>query len=744
VREVGPYRIRSEIARGGMGVVSLAEAPGGERVALKELVGLHSHDPMAHRRFRAEVAALRRLRHPHVVPILDAGEEGGVPWLALEFVEGGSLADRLRAGPLPVDQAIGITRQLARALDYVHQRGVLHRDLKPANVLLRGKDALLTDFGLARVYGSGLSRITHTGIFLGTPGFWPPEQARGQQDEVGAASDLYGLGGVLFACLTAQPPVQGSTLQDCLNSGLFARMRPPSELRPEVPGWLDRVCMACLALEPADRPESAAAVLAELDSAGVAAASPQASRGAGRWVAAVGVAVAAGLIGLAVWSGRGDSAAQRFALERFHAELRGGHYELAGSYLADAAALGDDGPLLEALEREAAGVIAGLEVGTAADLDAVASELAAIGSWPGAERSEALRAGLDDARALIELRRALAAVAQRACEEVDYASLDARLGDLEAEARSGHEPYVLLARVQLALRRCQLRKAEQRLGALLATVEGVPALEPPARLAAVHCALWQERAQDAQREARALLARFPASREAKLARALLAYSQGRVEDARELAGVAVQAAPDWLEGKVFGALLTFYSTDDPGHGRTWLAQARLAQPDDRFVRLAAGLAARRRLVTSPDSVAAFRASAEDADPPLLDALLLVASARTYVVGAEQEVDDALARAEACYPGNPRVSYARGQFMLMVGVRWLGQRRAQGNELCETGVQLLRDCQAEHPADFARCTALQPAELRESTPVVLAAPRGQAARTIMQILSKRANPMGIPR
>ena len=744
MRQLGRYRILSEIARGGMGVVSLAEDPGGRRVALKELMALHSREPMAHRRFQKEVEALRRLQHPHVVPILDAGEQCGVPWIALDYVEGGSLADRLRAGPLPLAEAIGIGRQLAGALDYVHAQGVLHRDLKPANVLLRGGDALLTDFGLARVYESGLSRITHTGIFLGTPGFWPPEQARGVHDEVGMASDVYGLGGILYACLTAQPPVQGSTLQDCMNSGLFAGIRPPSELRPEVPGWLDRLCMACLAVEPGDRPESAAAVLAELDSAGVTQASPPAPQGLALWLAGVGVAIAAVLVGLTVWVSGRDSVAQRLALARFHEEVRDAHFELAGSYLAEAAALGGEAPLLEALEREAEGVIASLEVGTAADLEGAAAELAAIAAWPGADRSEALRAGLEDARALVELRRALAAVSERAGEEGDYPRLDAQLGELEAEARSGHEPYVLLARVQLALRRCKLRKAEQQVGALLAGVERASALEPAARLAAMHCALWLERPQDAQREAEALLARSPTSREAGLARALLAYSRGQVEEARELAGEVVRAFPDWLEAKVFGALLTFYSTEDSGSGRTWLAQARIAQPDHRFVRLAAGLASRRRLVISPESIEAFRACAEGADPPLLDALLMVASARTYAMGAEAEVEELLARADACFPGNPRVAYARGQFMLMVGVRWLPSRPSEGSELCEEAVQLLRDCQAKHPAEFARCMALQPAELRESTPRVLTAPRGRAARTIMEILSKRPNPMGVPR
>jgi len=256
--QIGPYSVLGEIARGGMGVVYRARGPDGQAVALKLLQQVNAS---ARRRFQTEVAALARLRHPHVVSILAAGEHQRQPWLALELVEGESLEQRLLSGPLSIPEAIRIAQQLAQALSYVHSCGVLHRDLKPGNVLWAQGQARLTDFGLARDDDSSLSRITSSGVFQGTPGYWAPEQARGELAVIGPRTDVYGLGAVLYACLTGEPPVRAASLQEFLAAAFSADASPsPRARRPEVPRWLDRLCQRCMALEPDDRPESVDAV----------------------------------------------------------------------------------------------------------------------------------------------------------------------------------------------------------------------------------------------------------------------------------------------------------------------------------------------------------------------------------------------------------------------------------------------------------------------------------------------------
>ncbi|MEZ6185969.1 MAG: tetratricopeptide repeat protein [Planctomycetota bacterium] len=300
--QIGPYRVQGELARGGMGVVYRALAPDGTAVALKLLLRVEER---TQRRLEREVLALRRLEHPHVVRLLDAGVCPQGPWLALEFVEGETLEARLRRGPLRVEQARRIGVQLADALAHAHTLGILHRDLKPDNVLLRGDDALLTDFGLARHDDLDLSQLTASGAFLGTPGFWPPEQAQGATDQIGPWSDVYGLGAVLYACLSGRPPILAASLQEFLQTCRFRAIEPPSQIEPGVPRWLDDLCLRCLAPLPTARLRSAAEVRDALDRGGRARAPgprPRSAAGsarAPRWKvpAAIGCAlVASGLV----------------------------------------------------------------------------------------------------------------------------------------------------------------------------------------------------------------------------------------------------------------------------------------------------------------------------------------------------------------------------------------------------------------------------------------------------------------
>ena len=305
VDQVGPYRIVGELARGGMGVVYRAQDAQGQPVALKLL--LRNQDERARKRFQVEVGSLKRLSHPNVVPILDAGEHDGHPWLALEYVEGESLEERLRRGPLRVDEAIRVAQQLAQALAYVHGCGVLHRDLKPDNVLLRGDQALLTDFGLALDVDSSQSRITATGVFQGTPGYWAPEQARGQTDQFGPLTDVYGLGAVLYACLVGSPPVEAGSLHEYLQTLQFRKILSPRRVNADVPDWLSKLCMDCLALVPTARPASAEHVARALVTAGASevAAPAGSGRRVGLW-AILGLGIVAAL-GLGLWVAGGGA-----------------------------------------------------------------------------------------------------------------------------------------------------------------------------------------------------------------------------------------------------------------------------------------------------------------------------------------------------------------------------------------------------------------------------------------------------
>ena len=259
------YVVRGELGRGGMGVVFEAVAVGLNRpVALKFLPELDAHHPEHLARFRDEAEAVGRLNHPNVVQIFELGDAGGRAFLALELVTGGSLADRLRAGPLPVAEAVRLVGVVAAAVQHAHDRGVLHRDLKPGNVLLSGGTVpKLTDFGLAKFLDADRSR-TRTGAAIGTPAYMAPEIAAGGHRTAGPAADVYGLGAVLYECLTARPPAVGENNLETLLAVVYDDPPPPRTLRPEVPADLETICLKALAKAPADRYPSAGALADDL------------------------------------------------------------------------------------------------------------------------------------------------------------------------------------------------------------------------------------------------------------------------------------------------------------------------------------------------------------------------------------------------------------------------------------------------------------------------------------------------
>ncbi len=259
---IGPYSLREQLGRGGAGVVHRAvDTRTGQEVALKVLLAVA--DERARRRQLLEARALTRLRHRNVVSLLDVGEDRGRPWLALELVRGRSLQERLdREGALAPEDAARLVQGLAAGLAHAHREGVLHRDLKPGNVLLPdgGGPPKLTDFGLAGfTFDLSQSRLTRSGTLQGSPGYWSPEQAAGQPDAIGPATDVYGLGAVLYAALTRRPPIEGESLPEVLSATANVRPEPPG-----VDPALDAIALRCLEKEPGARYASIAALEREL------------------------------------------------------------------------------------------------------------------------------------------------------------------------------------------------------------------------------------------------------------------------------------------------------------------------------------------------------------------------------------------------------------------------------------------------------------------------------------------------
>jgi hypothetical protein len=272
-RPAGPaglanYELLEEIGAGGMGVVYRARQRGADRiVALKMIRGAGALDPRIRERFRTEVRALARLRHPNIVQVYEVGEDGGQPFFSLEYVEGGSLAARLRAdGPFAPAAAAELVRVLAGAVAAAHAAGVLHRDIKPANVLLSDSSPStpkLTDFGLARWLDADAG-VTSTGAMLGTPSYMAPEQAAGRNADVGAHTDVYALGATLYELLTGDPPFRADTPLATAALVINAEPRPPRSLRPGVPPELEAICLKCLEKESARRYATAAELADDL------------------------------------------------------------------------------------------------------------------------------------------------------------------------------------------------------------------------------------------------------------------------------------------------------------------------------------------------------------------------------------------------------------------------------------------------------------------------------------------------
>jgi serine/threonine protein kinase/Tfp pilus assembly protein PilF len=310
------YLVERELGEGGMATVYLAaDLKHGRKVALKvlrpELAAALGVD-----RFLQEIAVSARLVHPNILPLLDSGEADGLPFYVMPYVAGQSLRELLdRERQLPIDTALGIARDVAAALQYAHDHGIVHRDIKPENILLASGHAIVADFGIARAItqAAPADRLTRTGVSIGTPAYMSPEQA-GAEADIDGRSDVYSLGCVLYEMLAGQAPFAGPSVQSILARHQLDPVPPVRTVRSTVPGALEQVVMRALAKVPADRFPTAGAFAEALE----AAARAEPERRSPRWLrSTLSAGALAGATALLVWA-----AASRGAVDAEGASVR--------------------------------------------------------------------------------------------------------------------------------------------------------------------------------------------------------------------------------------------------------------------------------------------------------------------------------------------------------------------------------------------------------------------------------------
>jgi WD40 repeat protein len=316
VPTINGYEILGELGRGGMGVVYRARQVLLNRPCVLKMILAGAHaDALAALRFLAEAEAVARLKHPNVIQIHHIGEADGLPYLELEYVEGGSLDGRLDGTPWPAGRAAGLVEVLARGVAEAHRQGIVHRDLKPSNVLMSADGTpKIADFGLAKALNADAG-LTATDSIMGSPGYMAPEQAEGKARQVGPLADVYALGAILYVLLTGRPPFRGATVLETLEQAKTAEPVSPRRLLPGLPRDIETIALKCLRKDPAKRYDSASALgddLHRFQSGEPIVARPvSAWERAARWarrkpaLAALGAALlvaVAGLLGLGAWS----------------------------------------------------------------------------------------------------------------------------------------------------------------------------------------------------------------------------------------------------------------------------------------------------------------------------------------------------------------------------------------------------------------------------------------------------------
>jgi serine/threonine protein kinase/Tfp pilus assembly protein PilF len=264
--DFGDYELLEEIGRGGQGVVYRARQKSLNRTVALKVIGLGQWATEAHlKRFRLEAEAAARLDHPCIVPIHEVGERDGSCYFSMKLVEGGQLDEVVRHSPMSTRQAAELIAKVARTVHYAHEHGILHRDIKPGNILLDAKgEPHLTDFGLARLVETE-STVTGTKEVLGTPSYMAPEQAGGNNTKLSGATDVYGLGAVLYQLLTGHPPFAGGTTYETVKLLLETEPRPPRLLNPKIDRDLSTICLKCLEKDPQRRYPAAAGLAEDLE-----------------------------------------------------------------------------------------------------------------------------------------------------------------------------------------------------------------------------------------------------------------------------------------------------------------------------------------------------------------------------------------------------------------------------------------------------------------------------------------------
>jgi len=264
--ELGDYELLEEVGRGGQGVVFRARQKSLNRTVALKVISLGQWASKGHlKRFRREAEAAASLDHPSIVPIYEVGEREGACYFSMKFIEGGQLDEVVKRAPMSIRQAAELIAKVARTVHYAHEHGILHRDIKPGNILLDTKgEPQLTDFGLARLVEAE-STVTRTMEVMGTPSYMAPEQAAGEYTKLSNATDVYGLGAVLYQLLTGHPPFAGSTTYEIIKLLLDSEPRPPRLLNPKIDRELSTICLKCLEKDPRRRYSSALALAEDLE-----------------------------------------------------------------------------------------------------------------------------------------------------------------------------------------------------------------------------------------------------------------------------------------------------------------------------------------------------------------------------------------------------------------------------------------------------------------------------------------------